>query len=127
MKKKEEQLISAEEQEECVKLKVIWMRERKNKKLTQKSFGKTLELSEQSINHVLSGRRAITLKMAHAFAKSLGCSVQDFSERHYKALEDISIPESDLHRELFEVTKGLDEKELEHLVNFAKFHKSQKE
>lgn len=108
---------------------MIWMREKKKKgrELTQKSFGELLGISEQSVNHVLSGRRAITLIMALEFAKSLGCSVKDFSEKHYKAVEDISIPETNLHRELFEVTKGLDEKELEHLVNFAKFHKSQKE
>ncbi len=126
MKKKEEQLLSPEEREECIKLKEIWLREKKKRGLTQENFAATLDLQGQSINHVLSGRRAITLRMAHAFAKSLGCSVKDFSERHYKSLEGIAIPVSELHRELFEATKEFGEEDLKQLVDFAAFQKSQK-
>lgn len=76
MKRKPTTLINIEESK---KLREIWDR---NAKLSQAEFGKEFNLGNQAyVQQCLSGKVALNLKAAMAFASHLNCVISDFSER----------------------------------------------
>lgn len=80
--------VTPENIEEAAKLKAIWNSpEGKNARaaadcISQEAFGAAYEIGNQAaVGFFLNGKTALSLKAAMAFARGLGCKVDDFSPR----------------------------------------------
>lgn len=78
--------ISDENRQESQALAEIWARTQAARDAanvgSQEAFGAEFGIGNQAaVGHFLRGRSAISLKAAEAFARGLGCTVDDFSPR----------------------------------------------
>lgn len=78
MKKRQ---LSAEELQECAKLKAIFHAKKTNLAVTQQMLADEIGTTQGAISHYLNGRNALNLKVAVAFSKLLKEPVSKFSKR----------------------------------------------
>jgi phage repressor protein C with HTH and peptisase S24 domain len=73
--------LNPEEQQECQRLKALYVLRRKDYGLTQEAVAAQLGISQAAVSHYLNGVNALNLDTAVGFATLLSVEVDEFSER----------------------------------------------
>lgn len=80
------------ERAECAKLKEIFNNKKKELGITQAGLAERFEMTQPAIGHYLNGTNALNAQIASQFAEVLQVSIEDFSERLAKEIEQLAAP-----------------------------------
>lgn len=82
--------LAADKKDECLRLKAVFNRKKKDLGLTQEKLAHALEMNQSSVSHYLNGVNPLNVPVASAFAKILEVDVSEFSERLAQQIADIA-------------------------------------
>lgn len=84
--------LTSEEAAECAALKRVWLERHKGLNLTQAKAGQLLGMSGPAASYYLNGVNVLNAKVAAGFARLLRVSVEDFSPRLAREIDNLSMP-----------------------------------
>jgi SOS-response transcriptional repressor LexA len=110
MSKMKKHTLTAEQHEECRRLKALWEGRKATLGLTQQRLADAIGegITQGAVGHYLNARNALNIEAALAFSKALQVDVEDFSPRLASSLPASALPENTYTLPLLTAETALD-------------------